>query len=292
MTAGRSAVIAMAVAVALTGCGLGPGESSPGEATLTVTRDYGAEPVLEASVSEPAASETVIRFLDREARDHDPVRRRLRAVDRRHLGRAWPAGARATGSSTSTGSGPPRRRRGRVRGGDRIWWDYRDWTDALRTPAVVGSWPEPFAQRSTPEAERLEVSVQCLGGGGALRRGRPGRSTPPGSMSASQPANGSAGARRPLGPGADRPGRGPDRGGAGRERRLRALRAQRGSGYRMIALGHEAEPALTAAAEAGLVAAVRRGRGAADLGRHGSRRSRRPAGGARRSGRSLPSGTP
>jgi hypothetical protein len=29
-------------------------------------------------------------------------------------------------------------------GGDRIWWDYRDWTAAMRVPAVVGSWPEPF----------------------------------------------------------------------------------------------------------------------------------------------------
>ncbi len=35
-----------------------------------------------------------------------------------------------------------------VRPGDRIWWDYRDWTDAMRAPAVVGSWPEPFAQAS------------------------------------------------------------------------------------------------------------------------------------------------
>src|SRR5262245_14191251 len=29
-------------------------------------------------------------------------------------------------------------------GGDRIWWDYRGWTAAMRLPAVVGSWPEPF----------------------------------------------------------------------------------------------------------------------------------------------------
>ena len=35
-----------------------------------------------------------------------------------------------------------------VQGGDRIWWDYRDWTAAMSVPAVVGSWPEPFAQAS------------------------------------------------------------------------------------------------------------------------------------------------
>ena len=38
------------------GCGLGPGESSEGEATLTVTRDYGAEPMLEATEHGSAAS--------------------------------------------------------------------------------------------------------------------------------------------------------------------------------------------------------------------------------------------
>ena len=50
-----------------------------------------------------------------------------------------------------------------VRGGDRIWWDYRDWTDALRTPAVVGSWPEPFAQASSRETTAIAVGVECFG---------------------------------------------------------------------------------------------------------------------------------
>jgi hypothetical protein len=49
----------------------------------------------------------------------------------------------------------------KVAGGDRIWWDYRDWTDAMRIPAVVGSWPEPFLQAS--EAEPAEIPVQCAG---------------------------------------------------------------------------------------------------------------------------------
>jgi hypothetical protein len=50
-----------------------------------------------------------------------------------------------------------------IRGGDRIWWDYRDWTNAISTPAVVGSWPEPFLQASTPEDERLPVAIDCAG---------------------------------------------------------------------------------------------------------------------------------
>jgi hypothetical protein len=49
-----------------------------------------------------------------------------------------------------------------VRPGDRIWWDYRDWTAAMRAPAVVGSWPEPFLQASAG-ADRLSVEVVCFG---------------------------------------------------------------------------------------------------------------------------------
>ena len=260
MTAGRSAVIAMAVAVALTGCGLGPGESSPGEATLTVTRDYGAEPVLEASVSEPAASETVIRFLDREAE----ITTRygggfVQSIDGT---RARSAGGRTrdwfffvNGIESARGAAEVG-----VRGGDRIWWDYRDWTDALRTPAVVGSWPEPFAQRSTPEAERLEVSVQCLG------EAEPCDAVAGTLDSAGVDVGESTGEQGPrvlVGPWnrvrADAVAAQIEEGPAVSGVFARFERSSAGSGYRMIALGHEGEPALTAAAEVGLVAAVRRG---------------------------------
>ena len=42
-----------------------------------------------------------------------------------------------------------------VKGGDRIWWDYRDWTSAMSVPAVVGSWPQPFAAAKGPIDDRL-----------------------------------------------------------------------------------------------------------------------------------------
>ena len=48
-----------------------------------------------------------------------------------------------------------------VKGGERIWWDYRNWTAAMSVPAVVGSWPEPFAQAS--EDHPKPVPVECLG---------------------------------------------------------------------------------------------------------------------------------
>jgi Domain of unknown function (DUF4430) len=35
-------------------------------------------------------------------------------------------------------------RQHRVRPGDVVWWDYRDWGGQMDVAAVVGSWPEPF----------------------------------------------------------------------------------------------------------------------------------------------------
>ncbi len=165
MTRGRGAVVAtlaLCVAIATAGCGLGPGDSSDGQATLTVTRDYGAEPMLEADQSDPPESETVIRFLDREAelstrygggfvQSIDGLEGQLTE------GRSFDWFFFVNGIESSRGAAEVT-----VRGGDRIWWDYRDWTDALRTPAVVGSWPEPFAQDSAG-TERSPVRIECHG---------------------------------------------------------------------------------------------------------------------------------
>lgn len=154
--------VALVIAVATAGCGLGPGGPSDGEATLSVTRDYGAEPLLKASESDPPQSETVIRFLDREAeittrfgggfvQSIDGVEGEL--ADGRSLDWFF----FVNGIESSRGAAEVD-----VRGGDRVWWDYRDWSDALRTPAVVGSWPEPFAQAAAGD-ERLPVRVECSG---------------------------------------------------------------------------------------------------------------------------------
>jgi len=43
--------------------------------------------------------------------------------------------------------------------GDRAWWDHRDWTAAMRVPAVVGSWPEPFAHGF--QGELYETALVC-----------------------------------------------------------------------------------------------------------------------------------
>jgi hypothetical protein len=43
--------------------------------------------------------------------------------------------------------------------GDHVWWDYHDWGTAMRVPAVVGAFPEPFAHGA--EGKRFPIRVDC-----------------------------------------------------------------------------------------------------------------------------------
>ena len=157
---GARLAAAAALAVAAAGCGLGPGDESEGEATLTVTRDYGNEVLVEASEEDPPGSETVIRFLDREAeittRYGGGFVQSIEGVSGEiRDGRNFDWFFYVNGIESPIGSADAE-----VHGGDRIWWDHRDWTDAMRAPAVVGSWPEPFLQASAGD-DRVPVRVEC-----------------------------------------------------------------------------------------------------------------------------------
>ena len=80
----------------------------------------------------------------------------------------------------------------------------------MRAPAVVGSWPEPFAQASTPESERRPVSRRL-----PRRPTRPATRSPrplgrgPAASTVGEPAErpGPAGPGRAVGARARRPGR-------------------------------------------------------------------------------------
>jgi Domain of unknown function (DUF4430) len=152
---------AVALAAAAAGCGLGPGAASKGEATLTVTRDYGSRRIASGRDEDPPSSETVLRFLDRTT-----------TITTRYGGGFVQSINGLSG--TTSGSrrldwffyvngieSPIGATQAQVDGGDRIWWDYRDWTDAMRVPAVVGSWPQPFAAASSGLGG--PVAVDCAG---------------------------------------------------------------------------------------------------------------------------------
>ena len=155
--AGVVTAAALACAVAVTACGFGAGPSSGGTATLTVTRDYGSRTLVEATDSDPPASETVIRFLDGEA---DIATRYGGGFVQSINGLAGTGDSDwffyVNGVESPVGSADVQ-----VKGGERIWWDYRNWTAAMSVPAVVGSWPEPFAQASADHPK--PVPVECLG---------------------------------------------------------------------------------------------------------------------------------
>lgn len=158
----RICVVAAVVAVATPGCGLGPGESTNGDGSLTVTRDYGAESLLEAQVSEPKESETVMKLLDREATIETLYGGGfVQSIEGIEGGftddRSYDWFFYVNGVESEVGAAEVP-----VRGGDRIWWDHRDWTSAMRVPAVVGSWPEPFLQASAGAA-RDPVRIDCAG---------------------------------------------------------------------------------------------------------------------------------
>jgi len=158
---GTAAALVFAAA-ALAGCGLGPGEKS-GEADLLVTRDYGATELQREQV-DLSESETVLRMLDSSA----DVETRfdggfVQSID--GLEGGTDDGRRSDWFFYVNGvESPIGAAEYEVEDGDRVWWDYRDWSTAMRVPAVVGSWPEPFVHGSDPgDGERWSAGVFCGG---------------------------------------------------------------------------------------------------------------------------------
>jgi hypothetical protein len=151
--------LALLAGVVLAGCSVGAQDAQDGTAVLHVTRDFGTKRVLQAREDPIPGGETVLRFLSRKAE-----------LETRYGGRFVNAiegirsqsggGARrdwfyfVNGIEAGTGAAEHK-----VYGGDRIWWDYRDWSAAMRVPAVVGSYPEPFVHGT--DGKRFPVRLDC-----------------------------------------------------------------------------------------------------------------------------------
>lgn len=155
-------VLACVSGVAASGCGVGPGEAAEGEANLSVTRDYGAESLLTATLEGPTPSDTVVRFLDLNAEIETDYGGNFVSTIEGLEGSTVDGGAEdwfffVNGIYSEVGAGEAK-----VHVGDRVWWDYRRWQEAYRVPAVVGSWPEPFLHGHDGQAP--DVVVECVGG--------------------------------------------------------------------------------------------------------------------------------
>ena len=150
-----------ALAAAGSGCGLGPGEETAGEGSLTVTRDFGAEPLGRHNVAGVSESDTVMRLLQRdfevETRYGGNFVQEIDGVaGGREGGRRVDWFYYVNGIESGVGAGERK-----ARAGDRIWWDHHDWGGTMRIPAVVGSFPEPFV--SGNGGRKLPVRLVCLG---------------------------------------------------------------------------------------------------------------------------------
>jgi hypothetical protein len=157
-----AASVLAVLAAAASGCGLGPGEETASEGSLTVTRDFGTEPIGRQHVAGVSESDTVMRLLQRdfevETRYGGNFVQEIDGVaGGREGGRRVDWFYYVNGIESGVGAGERR-----VKPGDRIWWDHHDWSATMRVPAVVGSFPEPFVSGS--EGRKLPVRVVCLGG--------------------------------------------------------------------------------------------------------------------------------
>jgi Domain of unknown function (DUF4430) len=149
------------LALVLAGCGLGSGgaSSSGGGAQLTVSRNFGAQELGHSDRKTIPGGETVMRQLQRRF----TVKTRygggfVQKID-------GLAGGRRSGrpvdwffyvNGIESESGAAARR---LSPGDRVWWDHHDWGEAMRIPAVVGSFPEPFT--SAARGRKIPVRIDC-----------------------------------------------------------------------------------------------------------------------------------
>jgi Domain of unknown function (DUF4430) len=166
MSRSRSSAVATTLimaSLATAGCGLGAGKDV-GSVELTVTRDFGAAPMVRSSV-EATESSTVMRVLEGEAEISTRygggyVESIDGVAEEQRQGEPYDWFFFVDGVESPVGAAEFD-----LRGGERIWWDHRDWIATSHVPAVVGSWPAPFLDGY--EGKRHPVVVVCEGGGGA-----------------------------------------------------------------------------------------------------------------------------
>jgi Domain of unknown function (DUF4430) len=164
----RKLAALLCLLAAAAGCGLGEGEERGGDAVeLSVTRDFGHERLGAARIDSVREDETVMRMLRSEFE-----------IETRFGGRFVQAidgleGQGASGESdwfyfvngveASVGAAEFE-----LSPGDRVQWDHRNWGAAMRVPAIVGAFPEPFLHGL--EGERRPVRVECEDAGARVCR--------------------------------------------------------------------------------------------------------------------------
>jgi hypothetical protein len=154
----RRGLAPLVVALLLAGCGLGPGDEQSGGVRVDVTRDFGLEHLGTTSTDTVRDGDTVMRLTG--SRFDVQTRfggRFIQAID--GLKGAGATGQRdwfffVNGVESEVGAADYD-----LHSGDRVQWDYRPWDVAMRVPAIVGAFPEPF--KHGLEGKRRPVRVEC-----------------------------------------------------------------------------------------------------------------------------------
>jgi Domain of unknown function (DUF4430) len=154
----RRGVVSLVAALLLAGCGIGPGDEHSGGVQVRVTRDFGTKQLAAASTKSVSDGQTVMRLteskFDVETRFGG---RFVQAID--GLKGAGATGQRdwfffVNGVESEVGAAEYD-----LSSGDRVQWDYRPWDVAMRVPAIVGAFPEPFLHGLG--GRRRPVRVEC-----------------------------------------------------------------------------------------------------------------------------------
>jgi hypothetical protein len=141
-----------------TGCGFGEGEEQAGGAQVRVTRDFGR--TLVGAAREPSIREdqTVMRLLrsgfDVETRYGGRFVQAIDGLEGRGSGGQVDWFYFVNGVEADVGASEYE-----LSPGDRVQWDYRGWSAAMRVPAIVGAFPEPFLNGFG--GQRRPVRVEC-----------------------------------------------------------------------------------------------------------------------------------
>jgi uncharacterized protein DUF4430 len=153
----RAAAFLISV-LAVAGCGVGEGEERERGAELHITRNFGQLRLGFERVERVREGQTVMRFL-----------RSTREIETSFGGRF----VQSIDGIKSGGSGPhwdwfyfvngiwadKGAAEFELSGGDVVHWDYRNWEAAMRIPAIVGAYPQPF--KDGVEGKRFPVRVEC-----------------------------------------------------------------------------------------------------------------------------------
>ena len=154
-------LVVIACLALLSGCGLGAGEETGGPVTVTVSQGFGSERVAPPLKETAREGETVMRLLQRSfevgTRFGGNFVQEIEGIaGGREGGRRVDWFYYVNGIEASIGAGEKR-----LYPGDRVWFDHHDWEEAMRVPAVVGAFPEPF--KSGIDGKKLPIRLVCLG---------------------------------------------------------------------------------------------------------------------------------